>query len=92
MKRDQVPSHQAGMTVEEAARIIQQFDAGTLDTDLPGTMELVYEARRVSVAASMWGTEDGHPRTALRRQLVIACCAVATITCVGLTLVFVTSH
>lgn len=90
--RDRGASRESGMTVDEAARIIQQFEAGALDPALPGTMDLVNEARRVGVTASLWGTENGHPFTRRRRQLVIACCSVASITIIGLTLVFVTSH
>lgn len=89
--RSDVSNSQNGMTVAEAALIVHQFEEGALDPDLPGTMELVDEARRVGVAASLWGAEDGRPHTARRRRLLMACCAIATITCVGLTLVFATS-
>jgi len=80
------------MTVAEATRIVQQFEAGALDPELPGTMELVNEARRVGVVAAMWGTADGRPQRGRARRLVIVCCAIAALTCTGLTLVFVTSR
>ncbi|MFR0656711.1 hypothetical protein SB719_19350, partial [Pantoea sp. SIMBA_079] len=35
------------MTVAEASRIVRQFENGTLDPELPGTIDLVNEAHRV---------------------------------------------
>jgi len=56
------------MTLDEALRIEQQLARGTLDTSLPGTQELIDEARRVHLNAELWGENRGDQK---RRQLRI---------------------
>ena len=56
------------MTLDEALRIEQQLARGTLDMSLPGTQELVDEARRVHLNAELWGENRGDQK---RRQLRI---------------------
>jgi hypothetical protein len=67
------------MTLEEATRIEAQAESGALDFSLPGTQELVDEARRVHVTAYMWGTTRGesgrkrlHTGVALGIGMVVA--------------------
>lgn len=67
------------MTLEEATRIEAQAESGALDFSLPGTQELVDEARRVHVTAHMWGTTRGesgrkrlHTGVALGIGMVVA--------------------
>lgn len=47
------------MTLEEAKRIEEQAARGALDLSIPGTQEILDEARRVHVTAYMWGTTRG---------------------------------
>ena len=80
------------MTAEEAAEITRHYDSGRLDRNLPGTREIVDQARRAELQQYMWGTA-GHTsgRRMVRRVIAIGCgCVAATIG--GLTLVFVTSR
>jgi hypothetical protein len=56
------------MTLEEALRIEQQLARGALDLSLPGTQQLVDEARRVHLSAELWGEKRGDQK---RRQLRI---------------------
>ncbi|MFC4242573.1 hypothetical protein ACFOYW_04235 [Gryllotalpicola reticulitermitis] len=56
------------MTLDEALQIEQQLARGTLDMSLPGTQELVDEARRVHLSAELWGEKRTDQK---RRQLRI---------------------
>ena len=42
------------MTVQEAQRIEEQYSTGALDPSLPGTMEIINEARKTRLDAYMW--------------------------------------
>lgn len=77
------------MSLDEAERIQANFDRGALDPDLPGTMELVNEARRRSVTAQLWGTESRRPSRTARRFVAI-CCAIVAVTMFALALSFFT--
>lgn len=80
------------MTAEEAAEITRRFDTGALDSNLPGTMDIVNEARRVETRDYMWGSPGSTlGGRSLRRLIGIGCGCIAT-TIGGLTLVFVTSR
>ncbi|MCU1556331.1 MAG: hypothetical protein JWN09_326 [Microbacteriaceae bacterium] len=76
------------MEVEEADQIVTQFNAGSLDPDMIGTMALVNEARRVQVDAYMWGTVKHHPRRRVIRRLILAEIVLLLSTIVGLSLPF----
>ena len=47
----------APMTLDEAVRIEQQFERGSLDLSLPGTSDIVAEAHRVRLKAELWGAD-----------------------------------
>lgn len=80
------------MTLEEASRIQQNYDSGVLDPQLPGTMELIYEARRVRLNAYMWGATTGRGNSLHRRKLLVACSSIAVLSISGLAFVFLASH
>lgn len=69
------------MTLEEALRIEQQLARGRLDLSLPGTQELIDEARRVHLNAELWGESRGDQK---RRQLRVVLWAGA-----GLVLLYI---
>jgi hypothetical protein len=80
------------VTVQEAQRIEEQYVDGALDLNLPGTMEVINEARKTGLDAYMWGVSGGRPQRGWLPRLVAMCCAVAALTVSGLILVFVTSR
>ena len=80
------------MTVGEAERIEQQIEAGAIDPELPGTMDVVNEARRTRLQAYMWGSQDGKPLRRRKRVLIASTCGVALLTITGLILSFVAAR
>ncbi len=84
-------AHRAPMTLDEALRIEAQYDAGRLDPSLPGTADIVAEARRVRFLTELWGAG---PQDQRRRQLrwllwiaggFIVFLILGLIACLGLT-------
>ncbi|MFP3466899.1 hypothetical protein [Leifsonia sp. SIMBA_070] len=68
------------MTVAEASRIVRQFENGTLDPELPGTIDLVNEAHRVRLHQYMWGPYGApRPPSPRHRLIVVAGCAIITL-------------
>lgn len=72
------------MTLEEALRIEQQLDAGTLDLSLPGTDGIVAEAHRVRLKAQLWGADRGDDRRRQVKGTIVVVCAFIVVTVVGL--------
>ncbi|MHA7987661.1 hypothetical protein ACX9R5_17840 [Rathayibacter sp. CAU 1779] len=72
------------MTVDEAMRIEQQLERGTLDMSLPGTAEIVAEAHRIRFRAELWGADRGDDRRRQATGTVVVVCAFIVITVVGL--------
>lgn len=71
------------MEFDEANRISAQFEAGRLNPELPGTMDLVNEARRVQVQNRLSGTTGLNRRQRTSRRYVLAaCCLTIVITLV----------
>lgn len=78
------------MSLEEAARIRANFDRGALDPRLPGTMELVSEARRRSDSATLDTRQAAHSGRRAR-WLVAGCCMAIPVVSFVLALFFL-SH
>lgn len=72
------------MTLEEAQRIEQQFERGTLDLTLPGTEDIVAEAHRVRLRAELWGVDRRDDRRRQAKGTVMVVCTFVVITIVGL--------
>jgi hypothetical protein len=72
------------MTLEEALRIEQQLDAGTLDLSLPGTDDIVAEAHRVRLKAQLWGADRADDRRRQVKGTIVVVCAFIVVTVVGL--------
>jgi hypothetical protein len=72
------------MTLEEALRIEQQYERGTLDLSLPGTEAVVAEAHRVRLKAQLWGTDRSDDRRRQVKGTVVVVCAFIVVTVVGL--------
>ena len=80
------------MELDEANRIATQFQEGSLDASLPGTMALVNEARRVQVYAQLWGTVRQDPGRRRRQYAIMAGWGLVLIALIGFALPFATSH
>jgi hypothetical protein len=74
----------APMTLEEALRIEQQYERGTLDLSLPGTEAVVAEAHRVRLKAQLWGADRSDDRRRQVKGTVVVVCAFVVVTVVGL--------
>lgn len=74
----------APMTLDEAVRIEQQFERGSLDLSLPGTSDIVAEAHRVRLKAELWGADRTDDRRRQAKGTVLVVCAFIVITVVGL--------
>ena len=74
----------APMTLDEAVRIEQQLERGSLDLSLPGTSEIVAEAHRVRLKAELWGADRTDDRRRQAKGTVLVVCAFIVITVVGL--------
>ncbi|HVX08569.1 hypothetical protein [Humibacter sp.] len=74
----------APMTLEEALRIEQQYERGTLDLSLPGTEAVVAEAHRVRLKAQLWGADRSDDRRRQVKGTVVVVCAFIVVTVVGL--------
>lgn len=72
------------MTPEEARRILQQHERGTLDMSLPGTEEIVADAHRTLLKAQMWGVDRRDDRRRQAKGTVVIVCAFIVVTVVGL--------
>jgi len=72
------------MTLEEALRIEQQYEGGTLDLSLPGTEAIVAEAHRVRLKAQLWGADSTDDRRRQVKGTVVVVCAFIVVTVVGL--------
>lgn len=84
----------AEMTLEEASRISRQSDRGALDLDLPGTSQLINEARRIEVDAHVWGAarHDAH-RKHVRRAVAVGCgCVILAISGFALSFISVAAY
>jgi hypothetical protein len=79
------------MTLHEANLIEENLLSGSLDPDLPGTAEVLNEARRVRFDAQLWGVPKTDPaRKQVRRAVAFAVlCVIAMIG--ALSLPFLTS-
>jgi hypothetical protein len=91
-RREFVAAHRVPMTVDEANRIEAQVERGAIDPNLPGTMEIVNEARRTRLHAYMWGSAGGAPLRSRKRALIAITAAVAALTIAGLILSFVAAR
>lgn len=74
----------ASMTLDEAVRIEQQLERGSLDLSLPGTSDIVAEAHRVRLKAELWGADRTDDRRRQAKGTVLVVCAFVVITIVGL--------
>lgn len=64
------------MELDEANRISAHFEAGRLDPELPGTMELVNEARRIQVQNHLSGRTGLNRGQRNSRRYVLAACSL----------------
>ncbi|WP_243062817.1 hypothetical protein [Humibacter sp. RRB41] len=72
------------MTLDEARLIESQLEQGALDLTLPGTQEIVAEAHRVRLKATLWGADRDDVRRKQVRGTVIVVCAFVVVTVFGL--------
>lgn len=83
-RADRSRSKAASMTLDEAQLIEAQLQQGTLDLTLPGTAEIVGEAHRVRLKATLWGADRDDSRRKQVRGTVVVVCAFLVVTIFGL--------
>jgi hypothetical protein len=84
-KTDRGRPHRTPMTLEEALLIEQQLARGRLDMSLPGTQELVDEARRVHLSAELWGIDRTDKKRKQLRWLLWGGAGLVALYILGLT-------